>query len=110
MFAAYQPKYIDYLREKQPFMFKTETVTTETQDSRPNTEAWPLLLTKKFLAIRFGCWSDSRQTILTKRFRARVLTPEVLHRAGIDPEVAYSCSCKEFDALQSQRLTQILRS
>lgn len=68
---------------------------------------WPKLLTKKFLAIEFGCWNG--HSIIRRRFRNHVLTPEVLQRAGISPEVAYSRSTKTFSALDSIMLTKVLR-
>lgn len=108
MVSAPKPQFLDYLTEYQPFETKTVHSVPESPIFRENTEGWPPLLTKKFLACYFGCWSESRQTILTKRFRSKVLTPEVLQRAGISLEYAYSRSCKEFDAVESIKLTQIL--
>jgi hypothetical protein len=71
-------------------------------------EDWPKLLTKKWLAVYFGCWTG--QAICRRRFRAHVLTPEVLKRAGIPETVAYSINTKTFDVLQSAALTKVLNS
>ena len=70
-------------------------------------EEWPPLLSKKWLAIYFGCWSD--KGVCSKRLRSKVLTPEVLSQAGIPEDVGYSRNTRSFNALQSMRLTQILR-
>ena len=69
-------------------------------------ETMPLLLSKKWLAIHFECWTNNR--INNKRFRRYVLTPEVLQQAGIPQEEAYSQSLKTFNAVQSMKLIQIL--
>lgn len=69
-------------------------------------EAWPPILEKKWLAIHFGCWNGRE---ISRRFRTKVLTPEVLQKAGISQEFAYSRNCKSFDVIQSIMLTKILR-
>lgn len=71
-------------------------------------EDWPKLLTKKWLAVHFGCWTG--QAICRRRFRAHVLTPEVLELAGIPQEVAYSIKTKTFDVLQSAALQKVLNA
>lgn len=87
--------------------FYTEPAkTTKNQPERVG-EDWPPLLTKKWLAIHFGCFNG--REILRRRFRAQVLTPEVLQRAGISEEHAYSRSTRTFTATQSLMLTKILR-
>lgn len=70
-------------------------------------EDWPPLLSKKWLAIHFGCWNGT--TIARKRFRSQVLTPEVLEKAGIPQERAYSVSTKTFNVIDSMKLTLVLR-
>lgn len=69
-------------------------------------EDWPKLLSKKWLAIHFDCWTG--QAICRRRFRQHVLTPEVLKLAGIPETVAYSIKTKTFDVLQSAALTKVL--
>jgi hypothetical protein len=71
-------------------------------------EDWPPLLSKKWLAARFGCLMANGQ-INRRRFRALVLTEEVLERAGIPVEFANSKNCKTFNAIHSMQLTTILR-
>lgn len=68
---------------------------------------WPALLTKKFLAIQFDCFSNGRIDI--RKFRLYVLTPEVLDQAGIDQSLAYSRNLKTFNAIQSMKLSKIFR-
>ncbi len=70
-------------------------------------EGWPPLLTKKWLAIYFGCWNGTK--VCYKQFRRMVLTPEVLEKAGIPQERAYSVSTKTFNAIDSLMLTKVLR-
>jgi len=81
----------------------------ETTQKPPNGvgEEWPRLLTKKWLAIHFGCHNGSE--ILRHRFRSQVLTAEVIQRAGISEERAYSRNTRTFTAIESRMLTQILR-
>ena len=69
-------------------------------------EPWPKLLSKKFLAIQFQCWTNNR--INTQRFRRYVLTPEVLQKAGIPEKEAYSQTVKTFNAVQSMNLLKVL--
>lgn len=98
--ADYQPKSIES-RTNGP----ESTKTTEKAPERVG--EWPRLLTKKFLAIQFDCYERGRINI--RKFRAYVLTTEVLEKAGIDPETAYSIHTKTFNAIQSMSLTKILR-
>ncbi len=70
-------------------------------------EEWPKLLTKKWLAIHFGCFNGHE--ILRHRFRSQVLTTDVIQRAGISEERAYSRNTRTFTAIESRMLTQILR-
>lgn len=70
-------------------------------------DVWPPLLTKKWLAIYYGCWDGSK--VCYKRFRRQVLTPEVLEKAGISQKIAYSVSTKTFNAIDSMLLTKVLR-
>lgn len=69
---------------------------------------WPPLLTKKWLAAHYGCLL-ANGSINLRRFRAQVLTIEVLERANIPPEIAYSRSTRTFNAIYSMSLTTILR-
>ncbi len=98
--ADYQPKSIE-----RPTNGPESTKTTEKAPERVG--EWPRLLTKKFLAIQFDCYERGRINI--RKFRAYVLTTEVLEKAGIDPETAYSIHTKTFNAIQSMSLTKILR-
>lgn len=87
-----------------------QTITIQTTQKPPEErvgEEWPRLLSKKWIAIHFGCYNG--QNVLWRRFRSHVLTPEVLQNAGIDQDFAYSRHCKTFNAIQSMKLTQILR-
>lgn len=70
-------------------------------------EGWPPLLTKKWLAIHFGCWNGKR--ISYKQLRRQVLTKSVLSEAGIPEDYAYSVSTRTFNAIYSMKLTQVLR-
>lgn len=71
-------------------------------------EEWPALLSKKWLAARYQCIM-ANGSINRRRFRMLVLTEEVLTRAGIPMELAYSRSTKTFNAIHSMSLTKILR-
>jgi hypothetical protein len=102
---------IDY----QTSMEKVERNTTQTPNPSKVTDRasngvgeWPPLLTKKWLAAHYGCLL-ANGSINLRRFRAQVLTAEVLQRAGIPPEIAYSRSTKTFNAIYSMSLTTILR-
>lgn len=68
-------------------------------------EGIPPLLTKKFLAVHFGCWSGGK---VRRRFWSKVLTDDVLDEAEIDRGWAMSWHCKTFSAVQSARLKRIL--
>lgn len=87
-----------------------QTPSAEKPTNRTNRvgEDWPPLLSKKWLAARFGCLMANGQ-INRRRFRALVLTEEVLERAGIPVEFANSKNCKTFNAIHSMQLTTILR-
>lgn len=99
--------YQSFISKEPAWMTKTtiETKSTENPPERVG-EPWPKLLSKKFLAIQFQCWSNNR--INTQRFRRLVLTPEVLQAAGIPPEIAYSQTVKTFNAVQSMNLLKVL--
>ena len=71
-------------------------------------EDWPPLLSKKWLAVHFGCLK-SDGTINRQKFRTHVLSAQVLELAGISIEKAYSVSTKTFNAIESMSLTKILR-
>lgn len=71
-------------------------------------EEWPPLLSKKWLAVHFGCLKNDG-TINRQKFRTHVLNSEVLKMAGISIEKAYSVSTKTFNAIDSMSLTKILR-
>lgn len=97
--------------EKQSFRSKNSlpaanfAESTEKLPTRVG-EDWPKLLTKKWLAVHFGCFNG--REICRRRFRRHVLTAEVLAAAGISEAVAFSRSTKTFDVIQSQALTRIL--
>lgn len=102
---------IDY----QTFTEKVERNTpqmpnAEKPTNRPGNGVgeWPPLLTKKWLAAHYGCLL-ANGSINLRRFRAQVLTIEVLERANIPPEIAYSRSTRTFNAIYSMSLTTILR-
>jgi len=99
--------YQSFISKEPAWMTKTtiETKSTENPQERVG-EPWPRLLSKKYLAIHFECWTNNR--INNKRFRRYVLTPEVLQEAGIPQDEAYSQSLKTFNAVQSMKLIQIL--
>jgi len=99
--------YQSFISKEPAWMTKTtiETKSTENPKERVG-EPWPRLLSKKYLAIHFECWTNNR--INNKRFRRYVLTPEVLQEAGIPQDEAYSQSLKTFNAVQSMKLIQIL--
>lgn len=87
-----------------------QTPNTDKATNRPGNGVgeWPPLLTKKWLAAHYGCLL-ANGSINLRRFRAQVLTKEVLQRAGIPPEIAYSRSTRTFNAIYSMSLTTILR-
>lgn len=87
-----------------------QTPNTEKPTNRPGNGVgeWPPLLTKKWLAAHYGCLL-ANGSINLRRFRAQVLTIEVLERANIPPEIAYSRSTRTFNAIYSMSLTTILR-
>lgn len=100
---------IDFLPvapQNAPFLGKTEKTTKKPPEVEVEGE-WPRLLSKKWLAIHYDCWNGKE--VLWRRFRSHVLTKDVLEKAGIDPEYAYSRHCKTFNAIDSLMLTKILR-
>lgn len=88
--------------------YKTTTTVETTEKLHDRVGGWPRLLSKKFLAIEFDCWQGNR--INVSRFRSLVLTKEVLAKAGIPEEVAYSQKIKTFNALYSMKLSKILQA
>lgn len=94
------------LKSDYPHSAHSTAKPTQSTGSRVG-EDWPPLLSKKWLAIYFGCWTN--KGVCSKRLRSKVLTPEVLSEAGIPEDVGYSRNTRSFNAIQSMRLTQILR-
>lgn len=67
----------------------------------------PALITKKALCVHYGLVS-ARGRVNYRRLYLRVLTPEVLQALDMKPETVRNPGMKEFDAVRSARLRQIL--
>lgn len=80
--------------------------TTEKVGERVG-EEWPPILTKKWLANFYGFVSP-KGAIAYRQFRKHVLTKELLERAGISPEIAYSPKTRMFSAIESMNIKKIL--
>ena len=73
------------------------------------TEKPPLIISKKWLAVRFEMCAAGSGEINYRRLYRLVLTPEVLAHIGKTlPEVRCR-SVKEFDAITSRKLIEILQ-
>jgi len=78
--------------------------TTHTADTAP----LPRLITKKSLCVYFGL-VNARGRMNYHRLYLRVLTPEVIDALGMSAEQMRHPGMKEFDAVQSATLREILK-
>lgn len=83
----------------------TKTATAQKNSERVGEEI-PRLLTKKFLCCYFGLFSGSRPVYST--LYSKVLTNDVLEKAGMTQEQIRKRGFRFFDAQQSERLRAIL--
>lgn len=67
----------------------------------------PPIITKKWLAWRFGCVHPCRKFNYSRLYRL-VLTPDVLLEIGYTPETVKGPGVQEFDAVASAKLIKIL--
>ncbi len=98
---------IDFLR--QPAESSDNMIVSEKPSQSLHNgvgESSRILLTKKYLAVFFGC-TNSRG-VDYKRLYRHVLTAEVLEKAGIQECEIRKQSHKTFTALQSSALMRVL--
>lgn len=79
--------------------------TTHAADTAP---PLPRLITKKSLCVYFGL-VNARGRMNYHRLYLRVLTPEVIDALGMSAEQMRHPGMKEFDAVQSATLREILK-
>jgi len=72
-------------------------------------EETPLLLTKKWLAVRFGFYASASGRVNYPALYRKVLTPEVLAGAGLSTDDVHRMNRATFNREQSARLIQILQ-
>lgn len=67
----------------------------------------PRIITKKWLCSHFQCQYPSGDFNYTRLYRL-VLTPEVIDAIGMTPERIRGRTVREFDAVTSRKLMQVL--
>lgn len=106
-------------RKKTPAKMTQRTENELTEYLKANPVGWgtkttiqapdppPPIITKKWLCVRFQCQYPGGNFNYTRLYRL-VLTPDVIRQIGMTPETIRGRTVREFDAVTSRKLKQVL--